>query len=73
MSPQAKRTWEEVERWVMRGAGALALYFLIDTHATIKEMGRDLQATRTESALHGLRLSVHDSQINHINRKLNID
>lgn len=71
MTPQAKHTISDVMMWVFRGGSMLALYFLIDIHSDIKEMSEKINSIGTKVELHDYRLSIHDSQINNINRKLN--
>jgi hypothetical protein len=71
MSPQIKRTVSDVMLWVFRGGSLLALYFLMDIHSDIKAMSEKVNRMDTKVEIHGYQLSIQESQIKDIQRKLN--
>lgn len=73
MSPQTIRKWEAAERWIMRGAGAVALFFLIRLVNKVDAIDEKMTALITTQAVHELRLAVHDSRIETLERKLSRD
>ena len=69
MSPQAKRTIDDLAKWLPMAGWGVALYFLMDIHGDIKTMSEKLDGVKEVVGVHDYHLSVHDSQISDLQRR----